>query len=64
MAASDSRKTSVVHAEKAETIGKTTTIEATGFRKECSIQGLPIDEILSVDELNRVSLIKIDIERA
>jgi FkbM family methyltransferase len=64
MAASDSRKTLVVYAGESSNIGKTTTIEARGFRKECSIQGLPIDEILSVGELKRVSLIKIDIEGA
>jgi hypothetical protein len=50
--------------EKNANIGKTTTIEARGLHKECSVQALPIDEILSVYELNRVSLIKIDIEGA
>ncbi len=64
VAVSDCRKTLVIYAGKPSNIGKTTTIEARGLRKECSVQALPIDEILSVDELNRVSLIKIDIEGA
>jgi Methyltransferase FkbM domain len=54
----------VIYAGESGNIGKTTTIEARGLHKECSIQALPIDEILSVDELNRVRLIKIDIEGA
>jgi FkbM family methyltransferase len=64
VAASDRRNTLVIYAGERSNIGKTTTIEARGFRKECSVQALPIDEILSVDELHRVSLIKIDIEGA
>lgn len=64
VAASDCRKTLDIFAGEGSNIGKTTTIEARGLRKECSVQALPIDEILSLDELNRVSLIKIDIEGA
>jgi len=64
VAVSDCRKTLVIYAGERSNIGKATTIEARGLRKECSVQAFPIDEILSVDELNRVSLIKIDIEGA
>jgi FkbM family methyltransferase len=64
MAASDTRKTLTIYAGASSNIGKSTTIEARGLHEECSIQAIPIDEILSVDELKRVRLIKIDIEGA
>jgi FkbM family methyltransferase len=65
-AASDSRKTLAVYDGGRGELGMTTTIEARGRGqlKECSVEALPIDEILSVNELSRVRLIKIDIEGA
>jgi FkbM family methyltransferase len=64
MAASDSRKTLTIYAGESGNIGKSTTIKARGLHEECSIQAIPIDKILTVDELKRVHLIKIDIEGA
>ena len=64
VAASDSRKTLAIYYGDKFALGQSTTIEARGQHKECNVEALPLDEILSVSELSRVRLVKIDIEGA
>jgi FkbM family methyltransferase len=42
--------------------GAATTIEARGGAKIATVESAPLDEILTPDELTRISLIKIDVE--
>ena len=64
IAASDTRKILTLYTADQFNIGETTTIEARGLRKDGVIQALPLAEILSIDEMSRVRLIKMDIEGA
>jgi len=63
-AVSDRGKLLAIYGGGSQNIGKTTTIEARGLPIECCIEALPIEEILTPDEINRVRLFKIDIEGA
>lgn len=64
MAASDRRGTLTVYSGSHKNIGHTTTVAARGFPKEGDVETAPIDEVLTPDELQRLRLIKIDVEGA
>lgn len=64
VAVSDRRGELVLYAGPSTNIGRTTTIKSRGLREVERVAALPLDEVLSADELRRVSLIKIDIEGA
>jgi FkbM family methyltransferase len=61
-AAVDSARDVPVYEAPATNIGMTTTRQDRGFAQSAIVQGLPITDMLTDDELSRVSLIKIDIE--
>jgi FkbM family methyltransferase len=61
-AAVESPRNVAIYEAPATNIGMSTTREDRGFVQAAIVRGLPITDMLSEDELARVSLIKIDIE--
>ena len=61
-AAVDSPRDVAIYEAPATNIGMTTTREDRGFVQAAIVQGLPVTDMLTPEELARVSLIKIDIE--
>jgi FkbM family methyltransferase len=63
-AVSDRRQTLTLYSGNLGNVGSTSTIAARGQPIETYVEALPLDEILTSDEISRTRLIKIDIEGA
>jgi FkbM family methyltransferase len=61
-AVSDRRHELPIYAGPKGNRGQTTTVQSRNLRFEANTEALPLDEILTADEIARVKLIKIDIE--
>ena len=51
-----------VYAGPDHNIGLTTTVQARGFEEQAFVEALPLDDLLTSDELRAARLIKIDVE--
>lgn len=63
-AASDAPGKIDVYAGPLHNIGLTTTVQQRGFASHTTVEALPLDELLSHDEIRRARIIKIDVEGA
>lgn len=54
----------VLYSGPSKNIGLTTTVESRGFEREAEVEALPLDDLLTMDELRKARLIKIDVEGA
>jgi FkbM family methyltransferase len=61
-AASDAHGAQEVFAGPAHNIGLTTTIKSRGFRKQATVEAMPLDAMVTSDELSTIALVKIDVE--
>jgi FkbM family methyltransferase len=63
-AAAASRGAITVYAGPDHNIGLTTTVEARGFARQDVVEALPLDDLLTQDEVRAARLVKIDVEGA
>ena len=56
--------TIVLYSGPSKNVGLTTTVQTRGFEREAEVEALPLDELLTANELRGARLVKIDVEGA